>query len=145
MSRGRARTYGNRYSRPEAEQHLSGIAEGFPTQFCETGPGVFQRQPLLRVDRRPAPAVPIPECAPAAEASFADSDHVCVSRGVAEHFSEWNARWDCLGVGEQRSGGTACVRRNDLSRELYNSDQAWLGRDHFGAGNKFITHNQPRL
>ncbi len=28
---------------------------------------------------------------------------------------------------------------NDLSRELYNSDQAWFGRDHFGAGNKFIT------
>jgi hypothetical protein len=23
--------------------------------------------------------------------------------------------------------------------ELYNSDQAWFGRDHFGAGNKFIT------
>jgi outer membrane protein assembly factor BamB len=28
---------------------------------------------------------------------------------------------------------------NDMSRELYNSDQAWFGRDHFGAGNKFIT------
>jgi outer membrane protein assembly factor BamB len=28
---------------------------------------------------------------------------------------------------------------NDVSRELYNSDQAWFGRDHFGAGNKFIT------
>jgi hypothetical protein len=28
---------------------------------------------------------------------------------------------------------------NDLSRELYNSDQSSLGRDHFGAGNKFIT------
>jgi outer membrane protein assembly factor BamB len=28
---------------------------------------------------------------------------------------------------------------NDVSRELYNSDQAPLGRDHFGAGNKFIT------
>ncbi len=27
---------------------------------------------------------------------------------------------------------------NDVSRELYNSDQAWFGRDHFGAGNKFI-------
>ena len=27
----------------------------------------------------------------------------------------------------------------DLSHELYNSDQAALGRDHFGAGNKFIT------
>ena len=28
---------------------------------------------------------------------------------------------------------------NDVSRELYNSDQAWFGKDHFGAGNKFIT------
>jgi outer membrane protein assembly factor BamB len=28
---------------------------------------------------------------------------------------------------------------NDLSRELYNSDEPWFGRDHFGAGNKFIT------
>lgn len=28
---------------------------------------------------------------------------------------------------------------NDVSRDLYNSDQAWFGRDHFGAGNKFIT------
>jgi outer membrane protein assembly factor BamB len=28
---------------------------------------------------------------------------------------------------------------NDVSKELYNSNQAWLGRDHFGAGNKFIT------
>ncbi|HEV2112623.1 MAG TPA: pyrrolo-quinoline quinone [Terriglobales bacterium] len=28
---------------------------------------------------------------------------------------------------------------NDLSHELYNSDQAPGGRDHFGAGNKFIT------
>jgi outer membrane protein assembly factor BamB len=28
---------------------------------------------------------------------------------------------------------------NDLSRELYNSNQAGLGRDHFGAANKFIT------
>lgn len=28
---------------------------------------------------------------------------------------------------------------NDVSRELYNTDQAWFGRDHFGAGNKFIT------
>ena len=28
---------------------------------------------------------------------------------------------------------------NDVSRELYNSDQPWFGRDHFGAGNKFIT------
>jgi hypothetical protein len=28
---------------------------------------------------------------------------------------------------------------NDLSRELYNSDQPWFGRDHFGRGNKFIT------
>jgi outer membrane protein assembly factor BamB len=28
---------------------------------------------------------------------------------------------------------------NDLSHELYNSDEAWFGRDHFGAGNKFIT------
>jgi outer membrane protein assembly factor BamB len=27
----------------------------------------------------------------------------------------------------------------NLSRELYNSDQAWFGRDHFGTGNKFIT------
>jgi outer membrane protein assembly factor BamB len=28
---------------------------------------------------------------------------------------------------------------NDLSHELYNSNQAASGRDHFGAGNKFIT------
>jgi hypothetical protein len=28
---------------------------------------------------------------------------------------------------------------NDVSRELYNSDQPWFGRDHVGAGNKFIT------
>lgn len=28
---------------------------------------------------------------------------------------------------------------SDVSRELYNSDQPWFGRDHFGAGNKFIT------
>jgi outer membrane protein assembly factor BamB len=28
---------------------------------------------------------------------------------------------------------------NNVSRELYNSDQPWFGRDHFGAGNKFIT------
>ncbi|MBV8809442.1 MAG: pyrrolo-quinoline quinone [Acidobacteriaceae bacterium] len=28
---------------------------------------------------------------------------------------------------------------NDVSHELYDSDQAWFGRDHFGAGNKFIT------
>ena len=28
---------------------------------------------------------------------------------------------------------------NDLTRELYNSDQASGGRDHFGSGNKFIT------
>jgi hypothetical protein len=28
---------------------------------------------------------------------------------------------------------------NDLTRELYNSKQASNGRDHFGAGNKFIT------
>lgn len=28
---------------------------------------------------------------------------------------------------------------NDVSHELYNSNQAWFGRDHFGAGNKFIT------
>jgi len=28
---------------------------------------------------------------------------------------------------------------NDLAKELYNSDQAPAGRDHFGAGNKFIT------
>ena len=28
---------------------------------------------------------------------------------------------------------------NDVSHELYNSDQAWFGKDHFGAGNKFIT------
>jgi len=28
---------------------------------------------------------------------------------------------------------------NDLSRELYNSDQSWFGRDRFGSGNKFIT------
>src|SRR5581483_10844665 len=27
---------------------------------------------------------------------------------------------------------------SDLSRELYNSNQAASGRDHFGAGNKFI-------
>src|SRR6202035_5812500 len=27
----------------------------------------------------------------------------------------------------------------DLSRELYNSNQAPSGRDHFGSGNKFIT------
>jgi hypothetical protein len=26
-----------------------------------------------------------------------------------------------------------------VSRELYSSDDAWFGRDHFGAGNKFIT------
>jgi hypothetical protein len=28
---------------------------------------------------------------------------------------------------------------NDLSQELYNSNQAAAGRDHFGAGNKFMT------
>ncbi|MBV9767239.1 MAG: hypothetical protein JOZ48_20530, partial [Acidobacteriaceae bacterium] len=28
---------------------------------------------------------------------------------------------------------------NDVSRELYNSDQGWFGIDHFGLGNKFIT------
>jgi outer membrane protein assembly factor BamB len=28
---------------------------------------------------------------------------------------------------------------NDVSKELYNSEQAWFGRDRFGAGNKFIT------
>lgn len=28
---------------------------------------------------------------------------------------------------------------DNVARELYNSDQAWFGRDHFGAGNKFIT------
>ncbi len=28
---------------------------------------------------------------------------------------------------------------NDLTQELYNSDQASSGRDHFGSGNKFIT------
>ncbi|MBV9763192.1 MAG: pyrrolo-quinoline quinone [Acidobacteriaceae bacterium] len=28
---------------------------------------------------------------------------------------------------------------NDVSHELYSSNQAWFGRDHFGAGNKFIT------
>ena len=28
---------------------------------------------------------------------------------------------------------------NDLAHELYNSNQAPLGRDHFGTGNKFIT------
>jgi outer membrane protein assembly factor BamB len=27
----------------------------------------------------------------------------------------------------------------DMSKGLYDSDQAWFGRDHFGAGNKFIT------
>jgi outer membrane protein assembly factor BamB len=27
----------------------------------------------------------------------------------------------------------------NVTRELYNSNQAWFGRDHFGAGNKFIT------
>jgi hypothetical protein len=28
---------------------------------------------------------------------------------------------------------------NDLGHELYNSNQAASGRDHFGTGNKFIT------
>ncbi|HXZ41767.1 MAG TPA: hypothetical protein VEG68_13570 [Terriglobales bacterium] len=28
---------------------------------------------------------------------------------------------------------------SNLAKELYNSDQAPAGRDHFGAGNKFIT------
>lgn len=38
--------------------------------------------------------------------------------------------------------GTAVLRAyaaNDLTHELYNSNQASGGRDHFGAGNKFIT------
>ncbi|HEY0566266.1 MAG TPA: hypothetical protein VGC88_11815, partial [Terriglobales bacterium] len=40
------------------------------------------------------------------------------------------------------NGGTAVLRAydaTDLSKELYNSNQAANGRDHFGAGNKFIT------
>src|ERR1019366_9798822 len=28
---------------------------------------------------------------------------------------------------------------SDLTHEIYNSNQATIGRDHFGAGNKFIT------
>ena len=38
--------------------------------------------------------------------------------------------------------GTAVLHAyaaSDLTRELYNSDQAPNGRDHFGSGNKFIT------
>jgi len=30
-------------------------------------------------------------------------------------------------------------KANDLTQELYNSNQAANGRDHFGSGNKFIT------
>ncbi len=40
------------------------------------------------------------------------------------------------------NGGTAVLHAydaSDLSKELYNSNQAANGRDHFGAGNKFIT------
>jgi hypothetical protein len=40
------------------------------------------------------------------------------------------------------NGSTAALHAydaNDLSRELYNSNQAASGRDHFGSGNKFIT------
>ncbi len=40
------------------------------------------------------------------------------------------------------NGNTAVLHAydaNDLSNELYNSNQAAGGRDHFGAGNKFIT------
>lgn len=45
-------------------------------------------------------------------------------------------------VWASENGETAVLHAydaSDLAHELYNSNQAPSGRDHFGAGNKFIT------
>ena len=45
---------------------------------------------------------------------------------------------DSLGGGEHFPGRSARLFGRNLQQELYNTNQAANGRDHFGAGNKFM-------
>lgn len=114
---------------PKAFKHNS--ARPIPAYFNGTLYYASTEDPLRQYRLRDALLLP----APASQTSM-----TFVYPGASPSISANGIRDGIVWVLENKQ--TAVLHAydaNDVSHELYNSDQAWFGRDHFGAGNKFIT------
>ena len=68
------------------------------------------------------------------------TSHTFVYPGATPSISANGAQNGIVWVTENRDPAVLhAYAANDLGHELYNSNQAGSGRDHFGTGNKFIT------
>ena len=67
------------------------------------------------------------------------AQYLRISWRDAQHFRQRHEQRDCMGVGNSSPAVLDAYDATNVSHQLYHSNQAANGRDHFGNGNKYIT------
>lgn len=108
----------------------------FPAGLVDAG--LLQRHTLLRPGWLSAAGLPVPECQAAHLSCGENCDFVRLSGGNAEHLLK-RRKDTIVWAMENSNPGVLHAYEARTLLELYYSDQASSGRDHFGAGDKFMT------